>query len=234
MSYKVLIAIQARSNNTRLPGKCMEKIGGITVLSRVLYNAEKSAKYLNNGHGDVKVNVCLVTPTNDRLVREYENKVTIYEGPEEDVLTRYKIAMDIEKPDYLVRITSDSPMIPPFIISKHITIATKHGFDYVSNVDERCRTSCDGFDTEVVSRKLFDWADKEAKSDFHREHVTTVIRANPPKWARVATLLDYFDYSQLKLSIDTPEDLAFVRGMHDLIEKKLNYAKDHFDGVFRV
>lgn len=234
MSVSVVIGIQARTNNTRLPGKCKMEIGGMPMLDRVIYAVSKSAEYLNRGKGEIKVTPCLLTPEGDPLASEYRSKILTIEGENDDVLSRYSKAMAMLKPDYLVRITSDTPLIPPFLITKHITVACSHNFDYVSNVDEEVRTSADGHDCEVISSRLFDWADKTATDRSDREHVTTIMRRDPPKWARIANVVSYADYSQLKLSVDTESDLEFVRGMYDLLERKIKMAKNKAEGFFRI
>lgn len=234
MPSSVLIAIQARSNNSRFPGKCLKKIGGIAMLDRVIYAAKKSAQFLNNGKGEIKVDVCLLVPDGDPLGHDYERKLRVFYGSEDDVLSRFGIGFDYYDPDYIVRLTSDCPMLPPFVISKHITIADKHNYDYVSNVDERVRTSVDGFDVEVISNRLFKWCLLESKSEYDKEHVTTLIRSSKPDWARMAHVINYADYSQLKLSVDTEDDLAFVSGMNDMLEEKLYLAKETAHGVFRI
>ena len=204
------------------------------MLDRVIYSVSKSALYLNQGKGDVKVTPCLLTPHDDPLSSEYRSKIMTFEGSEDDVLTRYNVAMKALNPDYLVRITSDSPLIPPFVITKHILTATKHGFDYTSNVDPDVRTCPDGWDTEVISKKLFNWCNDNATSNYDREHVTTLIRESPPDWARFAHLVAYGDFSQLKFSVDTEGDLEFVRGMYDIMERKLERAKKSAEGCFRI
>lgn len=235
MPSNVLIAIQARLNNTRLPGKCRLLIAGVPMLERVITAAKKSSFYINkSGRDDIKVEVCLVVPEGDPLAQEYKNHCPVVQGSESDVLSRYHQAMEIFKPDYVVRLTSDCPLIPPFVITKHIVNAISHGHDYVSNVDPAVRTSPDGWDCEVVSSKLLRWAWENAKEEYDREHVTTIIRSSPPSWASVAHVVGYLDLSHLKLSVDTEEDLFFVRTYYDILTRKINTAKDSASGMFRL
>jgi spore coat polysaccharide biosynthesis protein SpsF (cytidylyltransferase family) len=111
----VAICIQARTNNTRLPGKCLADINGMPMLDRVLIAAEKSASYINNG-GDkaIKVGCFLLLPENDPLIEKYNHrfKTKLITGSEDDVLGRYMVAVKSTGADYFVRITSDCPLIP--------------------------------------------------------------------------------------------------------------------------
>ena len=230
----IVIGIQARMTNTRLPGKVKMLIAGMTMLDRVIKNAEKCSRYINNGNTNLKVTVALLVPTGDPLADEYRSKMLTIEGPEDDVLQRYYIASKLLEPDYVVRLTSDCPLIPPFLITKHIVNACNYEYDYVSNVDPEVRTAPDGFDCEVISSRLLDWTHENAKSVADREHVTTHIRSNRPDWAKVANIVGYTDLSHLKLSVDTKEDLFFVRTYFDILSNKIKKAQSNAEGFFRL
>jgi len=231
---KVLIAIQARNGSTRLPGKWNIPINGATVLERVIGQAQSSASFINNGKGDVEASACLVVPVGDPIVKKFGHKITIFQGSEFDVLSRYHDACERMGCDYIVRITADCPMLPAFVITKHILTATKHGFDYVTNTREEIRTCPDGHDVEVISSRLMKWAHETATADHDREHVTTIIKSRFPLWARDANIISYTDDSHLKISIDTPEDLEFIKTYDALISKKIDCAKQMSAGFFRI
>lgn len=215
MKYTTIsIIIQARSTSTRFPGKIFEKIGGKEILAHVLDACNNSAQYINAysaRHGNV-CGVAICTPENDALIPRY-SKHKIIEGSESDVLSRYKRAAEILQSDYVVRITSDCPFVPPFIISKLILIATKDGLDFLTNASPRYRTSPDGHDVEVISRRTLDWLDENATGD-EREHVTSRMHISPPPWAKIADVIGFADMSSVKLSVDTPEDLKRIEKMH--------------------
>lgn len=222
---KFLIAIQARSTSVRFPDKHNELLGGMKIIDHVIEACQKSAEYLNRHKDKNKylTEVALLIPYNDKLRSRLG--VPIFEGPEHDVLKRYKMALDHFKPDYVVRITGDCPLIPPYIISKHIVIAHKNNYDYLSNVDERFRMTPDGVDCEVVSAKLLDYMDEKARTPEEREHVTLMARHKTPGWAKVGFVSSYFDLSHLKYSIDTPEDLRRVREEYDRVRGRYSDAK---------
>lgn len=224
---KTIIGIQARSTSNRLPGKVMEYVGEKTVLQMVLDAALGASHYLNRWADSKKsfTEVVLLIPHGDPIKQAYESQCTIVEGPEDDVLTRYAIMADKFDPDYIVRITADCPLIPQFIISKSVTIAMMNRYDYVSNVDEKCRTTPDGLDCEVISKKLLKHVHQTATTAFDREHVTTLVRSNPPRWATRGTIINYIDQSALKISVDTLEDLEAVRRLNDQVSSKLEAAK---------
>jgi len=235
MSAKVLIGIQARLTNTRLPEKCRKLISGVPMLERVIDAAKKSQHFINSsGKDQTRVEICLLTPKGDPLADEYRYHCPVVEGPEDDVLTRYHMALTTFNPDYLVRVTSDCPLIPPFVISKHILNAVKHNHDYVSNVHPDVRTHPDGWDCEVISSRLLKWVNQYAREKSDREHVTPLIRNSPPSWASIAHVVGYMDNSHLKLSVDTEEDLHFVRTYHEILTKKIKTVKESGQGMFRL
>lgn len=232
---KVIIGIQARSTSERLPGKSMMKISGQYMLERTIKSCHRSCDYITNKEGsNIICDTVVLTPTGDPIKRQYGNRANIFEGPEEDVLSRYHLMSQQYKADYYVRITGDCPLIPSFVISKHIVAACNYKYDYVSNVDEACRTHPDGWDVEVISSKLLEWCHENATDPMDREHVTTYIRSNTPSWARTAGFVGYVDFSTLKISVDTQDDLTFVRAYDEVLEKKMKLAKNKYDRVFRL
>lgn len=223
----VLIGIQARSSSTRLPKKCFEPLGGKRMLDHVIDACDRAEKYLNKFtyKKNFTVSTALLIPEGDMIKKAFSSQAEIIEGPEFDVLTRYAIAHKKHNPDFICRITGDCPLIPPYVISKHISLAVVQGYDYISNVDEECRLSLDGVDCEVVSRRMFEWLHQNATTDSDREHVTTLARSDPPKWAKRAFTASFFDQSSIKLSVDTREDLEIVRAEYDRVGKKLQRAE---------
>ena len=227
MATKVLIGVQARSGSTRLPKKAMALISGKTVLDRVLAACKVSAKYLNASRG-CETRLVLLTPKDDELAREFRTRCDVREGPELDVLERYVEAATHYDADYIVRITGDCPLIPSFVISKLVTLAQVNSYDYVSNVDERFRTTLDGADCEVISRDLLHDTWERATVAADREHVTTLIRRSPPEWAKIGFVCNYFDMSHVKLSVDTEEDLERVRQAFESANDKYQRARLQF------
>ena len=64
--------------------------------------------------------MALLVPKGDPLAKEFQGRVMVFEGPEDDVLARYANAVNGTHPDFIVRVTGDCPFIPPYIISTHV------------------------------------------------------------------------------------------------------------------
>lgn len=229
---KVVIGVQARSTSERLPNKCLAEIGGKPMLRHVLDACHSSAKWLSSRpEQDISCTVMLLIPTGDHLKDHFKSELII-EGPELNVLARYEKAFRKMYPDYMVRITGDCPLIPDHLITKHIRSAVYNRLDYVSNVDPEYRTHIDGFDCEVISAKLVSWLFREAEEAQDLEHVTTLIRREPPSWAQFGSIDSKLDLSHINLSVDTAEDLEMVREIYDRGERKHLTSKSRNKQVF--
>lgn len=228
-TIEVLIAIQARSTSTRLPGKIIEKIGKKRVLDHVIDQAFSTANHVNRHTSQLKINcsVALLYPEHDEIVPSYfsHKGAIMVTGDEQDVLSRYVSAQRLTNADYVVRLTSDCPMILDFVIAKHIHTATFNSFDYVNNVEESCRFVADGFDCEVMSKYALEWLDANAESPSDREHVTTAIRRERPRELRMGFIAMKIDSSHMKMSVDTIEDLERIREYYHNRETKMTIAR---------
>lgn len=228
----VLIAIQARSNSTRFPKKIYESIGDKRVLDHVVERAKSTADHISRYTNKMKINcqVAILHPDTDtELVKAFRNTGAILiGGSEEDVLSRYVQAQSMTDADYVVRLTSDCPLILDYVIAKHIHVAAFNSLDYVSNIEEQCRFVADGFDCEVISRHALQWLDENAVSASDREHVTPAIRRLRPASLTQGFITMKIDTSDMKMSVDTPEDLERMRSYHETRLHKMNVARKLF------
>ncbi|MFC2027887.1 cytidylyltransferase domain-containing protein [Chloroflexota bacterium] len=206
---KTVAIIQARMGSTRLPEKVLKDLAGQTVLERVINRAFR-AKVLNT------VVVATTTkPSDDAIIRLCQEKDWRYfRGSEEDVLDRYYKAALENEADVVVRITSDCPLIEPKIIEQLVAEFMSHYSEvaYVSNT--RARTFPLGLDAEVMSFHALERAWNEDDNPAWREHVTPYILRHPEKF-RIRDVTAESDYSYMRWTVDTAEDLAFVRKIYD-------------------
>lgn len=229
---EVLIAIQARSNSTRFPKKIYEYIGDRRVLDHVIDRAFSTAEHMRRYRQRQLVNcqVAVLHPKDDyELTKAFSgSRALFFGGSEQDVLSRYVSAAKETKSDFVVRLTSDCPLMLDYVIAKHINTATFYNHDYVSNVEEACRFVADGFDCEVLSKKALNWLEMNAVEPSDREHVTTAIRRERPSQLSIAGITMKIDSSNLKMSLDTPEDLERIRKYHHDREHKMGVARRLF------
>ncbi len=203
---KTIALIQARMSSSRLPGKVFQGIAGQPMLLRVVHRA-KRAKSIDA--------VAVITSTfgdDDAIERLCkENNVPCFRGSLDDVLDRYYQAAIHFQADVVVRLTADCPLLDPVIIEQVVRTFHQNSFDYVANILEY--TYPDGLDTEVFRFKTLERAWKEARLKSEREHVTVYI-LNHPELFRLGSVKQEEDLSALRWTVDTPQDLEFVRTVY--------------------
>ena len=165
---KVIIITQARVGNKRLPSKILKPIGKETVLSIHLKRLLKSKL----------ANKIIVATTFEKKVNQIieiakKCNVDFFQGSTDDVLDRYYQAAKFYNPDYVIRVTSDCPLIDPELIDKLIDYALEVKCDYVSNI--LVPNYPDGQDIEIFKYQALKKAHSKAKLYSDREHVTSYI-----------------------------------------------------------
>lgn len=192
--------------STRLPGKVLKDLGGETMLSRVV-NRVRRARLIDE----------VVVATTDRAADEAivaecgRSSVTVTRGDQEDVLDRYFRAAQERKADVVVRITSDCPLIDPEITDKTVAAFLEARPDYASN--RLVQTYPRGLDTEVMTFDALERSWHEARKPYERTHVTPYIYEHPEDFRLLSVTADA-DYSSHRWTVDTPEDLEFVRAIY--------------------
>jgi len=220
---RVVCIIQTRIGSTRLPGKVLMKVQDKTVVEHVV-NRIRKIKNIDD--------IVLATTTLERddLVVNEANRLGVkyYRGSEADVLSRYYYSAKAFNADVVVRVTSDCPLIDSGI-SKNIVdfyLSNIREYDYVSNTIER--TYPRGLDTEVFSFQALERAFNEAYSERDREHVTPYIWDNP----QIFKLYHYKneeDYSMLRWTLDTKEDLQLINEIYNFMYREKKYEFDMRD-----
>ena len=201
---KIVAIVQARMGSTRLPGKVMKPLLGEPMLARLL---ERLA------HCE-RVDDIVVATTDDGSERPIVElmdalNVNIFRGSEDDVLARYYGAARRYNVDVVVRVTSDCPLIAPEVVDKCVEafLASGGNVDYASNGFKR--TYPRGLDTEVFGVGALEAAHHEATTPPEREHVTPFIWRQPQRF-RLLDVVDAEDHSDLRWTVDTPEDFELV------------------------
>jgi spore coat polysaccharide biosynthesis protein SpsF len=152
----------------------------------------------------------------DTIVRLCSDRAWLcFRGSEHDLLDRYYRAARAFKADIVVRITSDCPLVDPSIVDAAVNKFKKDSpnTDFVSTSIPN-RTFPRGLDTEVMSMDALDRAWREDTNPAWREHVTPYIYRNPQLF-RLSGMTWAQDYSHMRWTVDTPEDLAFVRKIYE-------------------
>ena len=204
---RTVAIVQARMTSARLPGKVLTDLGGQPVLARVL-NRVARARMI----GDIVV--ATTTQTSDDVLAETcaERGWHSFRGNEIDVLDRYYHAAKAYKADNIVRVTADCPLVEPEVIDLVVGTLLETNYDYASNVLKR--TYPRGLDVEAMTCTCLSRAWHETSEPWHRAHVTPYVYLNPGKF-RLASVTGDADFSAHRWTVDTPQDLEFVKAVYN-------------------
>ena len=219
---KVLGIIQARANSTRFPNKVLKDLEGKTVLERVVERVKKSA---------LVSDVVVATTINKEDLKIAGlcsgSGIRVFRGSENDVLDRFYQAAELFKPEHVLRITADCPLIDPAVIDKVVAYHLSQKCDYTGNTLQK-ETYPDGEDTEVFTFNALKRSWEEASLASEREHVTPYMKKNPDKF-KCANVKCEKDLSKKRWTLDNPEDYEFIKTIYRAL-----YHKNPFFGMEEV
>ncbi len=198
---KTGIIIQARHSSARLPGKVLRPLGGRPLLGWLIERLRARA--------EERIIVATSDQPEDAAVAEYAAAcgAAAYRGPLDDVLARMTGALEASGLDAAVRVSGDSPLLDPQLVSRALQLFAEGGWDLVTNVQER--TFPKGQSVEVVAAAALRRADAEARAPGEREHVTPFFYGRPDRF-RIANFSLDPPAADVRLCVDTPEDFAVV------------------------
>ena len=209
---KILAITQARYGSTRLPAKILKEVNGMTLLEIHLRRILQS-KLIS------KLKIATTDEEGAKYIVEVADKVGVeyYKGSVDDVLERFYGAAAPEKPDYVVRLTSDCPLIDAAVIDDILEYAISHDCDYVRT---DAASYPDGLDTEVMKFSALEKAYNEAQLKSEREHVTPYIWKNGTaeggtlfKSYKFPNPAGNFNANDYRITIDEPEDFEVIKAL---------------------
>ncbi len=207
MEVKTVLITQARTGSTRLPGKVLMEINQ-TPLLKIHLDRLKKSKNID------KIIVATTNSAEDNIIEKLVTEwgYEVYRGSEIDVLDRFYQAVKDINPLWVVRVTSDCPLIDPLLVDKVIEVTQANNIDYGSNVIDE--TFPDGQDVEVFKFTALETAWKSAIKESEREHVTPYIRNNSNiKGGNIFSAMSYknnIDYSKIRITVDEPRDFELI------------------------
>jgi spore coat polysaccharide biosynthesis protein SpsF len=171
--------------------------------------------------------VAIATSTNplDDAIVEFgeRNGVSVVRGPEDNVLARFALAAEATDADVIVRVSADAPFIDAGFVDHLLAALIEQDGDYVL-LEDGAVTAHEGVDP--FSRRGLDKLMMDAANDpVAREHVTGYFKLHPD-FVRIARALSYPPLARAggRLTVDTPDDLAFVEALHGRLEARAGEA----------
>ena len=211
--------IQARMTSSRLPGKVLAPILGRPMLDHLLERLRRASRI-------DEIIVAATTRPEDDAIEAFcaDASTPCFRGSETDVLERFHAAAVKHAPqaETFVRITADCPLLDPLIVDMMVACYEQAdpAADYVwSGSPPRLPN---GMSVEVFSRMSLDIAQAKAVTDYDREHVTPFLY-DPKNAFKIATAPSAPIAPELRLSVDTEEDMAFARAVFGALYPRNKY-----------
>jgi len=199
MQPAVGIVLQARFGSSRLPGKALATLGGMSLLERCL------RRLLLSRVG--RVVLATTTLAEDDALAKVASRmgVAVYRGSADDVLDRYAAAVAEFGFEIVIRATGDNPAVD--VAAPRRVLRAVHGADYAGEMGLPY-----GGGVEAIRATALARAAAVATAAEDREHVTTYIRQRPDEFRVV--MLDApqaLNRPDVRVTVDTPSDLVHIR-----------------------
>jgi spore coat polysaccharide biosynthesis protein SpsF len=129
--------------------------------------------------------------------------VRCHRGPLDDVASRVMAAARSVNAEAFVRVSGDSPLIDPALVSQALKLFRAADVDLATNI--QVRTFPKGFSVEVIRVAALDRHLQQFETGDDREHVTTVLYRHPDN-LRMIGFTSGAALGELQLSVDTEDD----------------------------
>ncbi len=218
----IVAILQSRMNPERMPHKAILSLGGkpllLTMIDRV-----KSCKLIN----------MLVVSTTNEIIDDQvyqlcrRENIAVFRNDKENQLNLdYKIALKYDA-DVILKISIDSPLIDPSIITRVLKFYLENQFkyDYISNFNPASYPG--GNEVEMLSISSLRKAWEHAENPIERENTTLYIKINSGKF-RLGNVLWEAGYNYSKSHrwmLDYEEDYIFIKKIFD----ELFYENPNFN-----
>ncbi|MFC1587349.1 cytidylyltransferase domain-containing protein [Planctomycetota bacterium] len=209
--------IQARFGSTRLRGKILKPLAAYPMLYHVVARSRAALD---------RVIVATSTHAADDAVEAFcgEYGIECFRGAEDDVLDRYYQVALPQKPDIVVRITADCPLVSIDGIDEVVKILVEEQLDY-------CMWDLDriplGLGAEAMRFDALARTWQDAVRAEEREHVTLYMRRHAGDFKiRIAGTDLVPNRNDLRLTVDTPEDYQVLKAVYDEL-----YVPGSFIGI---
>ena len=215
MTKKIIAIIQARMESSRLPGKILLPLADKPLIGHVIERT-KSIQGISNtilAVPQTKINDAL-----KKIAAEYE--VDFFQGEETNVLDRYYNAAINYDCDYVIRVTGDNPFLDVQFANDTVKRTLEENADICSPQDLPL-----GVGVEIISMTSLKAAYNEANLPHQLEHVSPFIKENPERFKIVKFNTDFkCDFENLRLTVDTQEDLEFAQIISQSLYKGTPYS----------
>lgn len=207
MTENAAIVLQARMGSRRLPGKSLALVAGRTVLEHCIERLQAQS--------GMRVVLATTTREEDDLIEREGIRlgVEVCRGPDEDVLGRFVMVAERFALTDVVRATADNPAVDMDAPRRVIEIRRRSRADHVVEKGLPYGATVEAISAEALFRAATLTSDAK-----DREHVTTFLRRDPRFIALRVDAPVAVCHADLRFTIDTGEDLAFMRALFEAAE----------------
>lgn len=199
--------IQSRTGSTRYPNKALADIGGAPLIEHIIKRVQAAGVFDH---------VLLAVP--DRPSEEplcalaRRLHAGCFRGEEDDVLARIIGAAESVGAEHVLRVCGDDPLIDIPLMRELHKEHFKSGADYTVSRDPIPL----GSGTEMVALRALKRIAQATREPRYLEHVTTWFHDHGEQFAvHQIPAPFYLRNIPLRLTVDTEEDLALIRHLHD-------------------
>jgi spore coat polysaccharide biosynthesis protein SpsF len=206
---RVVCTIEARMTSSRLPGKVLLPVLGRPLLEHMVERLRRSRRI------DAIVLATTAEAASDPLeALAAELGIGCFRGSEDDVLARVLGAAQASGADIIVETTGDCPLIDPTWLDVVVdAYLGDGGCDFCSNT--LTETFPRGTDVRVFSTEALAEVAQATQDPADREHVSLYFWTHPERYHLREVRSPDPTLGSLRLTVDTPEDLALVRAVFE-------------------
>jgi spore coat polysaccharide biosynthesis protein SpsF (cytidylyltransferase family) len=195
----------ARLDSQRLPRKHFQKIGDDFLIDHCLKGLKKKSNY--------KIVLATSNREIDKPLLDWakKNNIESFAGDAFDIKKRIKDCVQHYKASSFARVNADSPFIDAQLISDGFTFLNNN-YDYDLYTNLYPRSYPYGYSVEVFSAQTFV---ETIINNTELENISTHFYNNAHLFKIKNITNTLGDFSKLKLTVDTPEDLEYIRGLYN-------------------
>jgi spore coat polysaccharide biosynthesis protein SpsF len=185
------------------PGIVLRELAGRSVLAHVVRRAQSARRV------DEVVVSTTYADADDEIVAEAGRlDVTVFRGDEGDLLGRLHAIAQRRGAQRIVRLAGNGPLVDADLIDRLVEQSRHAQADYVANNVPPAWPR--GMEVEVYSAWALARAHREATDPHHRRHVGPCLLDAPDQFDCLIVHAET-DHSGHLWSVETPDDLAFLR-----------------------
>lgn len=199
---EIVLVTQARFGSSRFRGKILKKINKKTILQIHLENLKKSklvTHYIVATTNEIESQIiCNIAESNN---------FKYFKGDLNNVLSRYYNSLKELRPEYVVRVTSDCPLIDSILIDEIIHYTIFNELSYCSTSEN----FPDGVDVEVFKFIELEKAYLNATLDSEKEHVTPYIKKTLKDTNVISKYNSNYNFNSVRFTLDEEVDLEAIK-----------------------